>query len=326
EGGSAEDIARLAAKVADGDDLTPQQQKNIARIFEAAAGQGKLGKVTEALLGQEKFYAFYEKITDHDAKAKIAPLIAANLPETFQLARIEQCNRAAYEYLDNLVANGHLGPNAKDRTFPCDVLIVPGESPEIGPREPSRTAITENARERLDTAKKDFDDGKAAVIVVTGGCVHPESTRISEALAMRDYLISKGVPENRILVEGLARHTTTNLRNVGRMMVDHGLSRGLVVSDRVPVPLISPSQTDYIGGVLFRSAYQSAYGHDGPGEIRDEDTNMGLSDAQLQGWRDQGKNLGEDNFLGIGDRRKLFFPSPAIVRQPGGALVDPLDP
>ncbi|HEY9844448.1 MAG TPA: ElyC/SanA/YdcF family protein [Candidatus Obscuribacterales bacterium] len=331
ERGSAAEISQLLLKVADGDELTPQQQKNLARVLDTVAGRGQLGQVTEALLDKDKFYAFYDKFGS-EGKQRIAPIISANLPERFQLKQIEQLNQQTLAYLDQMVRDGNLGPRAQNREYPCDVIIVPGISADIPGDQPvtdlKTEGLTEDARKRLDTAIQDFREGKAPVIVVSGGCVHPESTRVSEALAMRDYLLSKNIPADRILVEGQARHTTTNLRNVGRMMADHGLTRGLVVSDETPRPLITTSQTFYLGSPFFTSAYQAAYGHDGPGVIKDESPTMGLPEAELTRWRHEhiGKSFGGDNTLGVGDKRKLFFPSAPIVRQPGGEIVDPLDP
>ena len=45
---------------------------------------------------------------------------------------------------------------------------------------------------------------------------------------MRDYLIERDVPADRILLEPHARHTTTNLRNAGRIMRALGLETGLL--------------------------------------------------------------------------------------------------
>ena len=51
----------------------------------------------------------------------------------------------------------------------------------------------------------------------------------NEAVLMRTELLRLGVPEERILVEPCARHTTTNLRNAGRLMLAHGLRDAWVV-------------------------------------------------------------------------------------------------
>ena len=51
---------------------------------------------------------------------------------------------------------------------------------------------------------------------VTRGCisVHPDDTPFNEAWEMRSFLLQHGVPEDMIVGDFYARHTTTNLRNV----------------------------------------------------------------------------------------------------------------
>ena len=48
---------------------------------------------------------------------------------------------------------------------------------------------------------------------------------------MRQWLIARGVDPARILVEPCARHTTTNLRNAGRMVLAAGAHEALVVTN-----------------------------------------------------------------------------------------------
>jgi hypothetical protein len=86
------------------------------------------------------------------------------------------------------------------------------------------------ARRRLDTAAADFHAGVAPWVIASGGSVHPDGTPWNEALMMRAYLIQRGVPPGRILVDPYARHSTTNLRNAGRLMRALGLTRGLIVT------------------------------------------------------------------------------------------------
>jgi hypothetical protein len=47
---------------------------------------------------------------------------------------------------------------------------------------------------------------------------------------MREYLMELGVSPSRILVDPHTRHTTTNLRNAGRFMLELGISHGLIVT------------------------------------------------------------------------------------------------
>jgi hypothetical protein len=91
-------------------------------------------------------------------------------------------------------------------------------------------------REHCDVIASRYLAGLAPFILVSGGHVHPsEQTPYAEALEMKKYLMAKyQIPENAILVDPHARHTTTNLRNVARQMMEYGIpldKPGLYSSD-----------------------------------------------------------------------------------------------
>jgi hypothetical protein len=114
--------------------------------------------------------------------------------------------------------------------FRYDFLVVPGFTP-LGARRPLTLAEIPVAQQRLELALADFQArGLAPYILVSGGSVHPSGTRNNEALMMRDFLVSRGVPPERILVDPFARHSTTNLRNAGRVMLSTRRVRALIVT------------------------------------------------------------------------------------------------
>lgn len=115
------------------------------------------------------------------------------------------------------------------RLHAYDALIIPGFTP-LHARQAMSLSQIPAARRRLDLAIQDFRGGRAPFLIVTGGSVHPSGTPYNEALMMREYLLEKGVPADRILVEPYARHSTTNLRNAGRLMLDMRLSSALIVT------------------------------------------------------------------------------------------------
>jgi hypothetical protein len=88
---------------------------------------------------------------------------------------------------------------------------------------------------RCEIAARRFKAGKAPVIIVSGGYVHPKQTPYCEAIEMKKSLIRDfGVPANAIIIEPHARHTTTNLRNAARLMVRYGMPfdhKALVITD-----------------------------------------------------------------------------------------------
>lgn len=114
------------------------------------------------------------------------------------------------------------------------LILVPGQSPEIN-YEP----LNPNAKLRLRRAVEFWRAGAAPIIVVSGGTVRPVGTDVVEAVQMKRYLMEQhGIPEDAILVEPLARHTTTNLRNTVRLMHRYGAPMdrmSLVVGNSVPL-------------------------------------------------------------------------------------------
>lgn len=144
--------------------------------------------------------------------------------------------------------------------YPFDIIIVPGYTPrngiDHGPKEkekrerkgkPDHIKIEgrKDAKQsdeenpcylhgdaiiRLQIAIADYVSGKAPLIMVSGGNVWPEGTQCYEAIMMKNMLISMGVPEDKIIVDDKARHSTTNLRNAGRYMLSHGMKKALVTT------------------------------------------------------------------------------------------------
>lgn len=125
------------------------------------------------------------------------------------------------------VAEIRANPEWKRRKF--HAILVPGFTP-LNAQRPVALEALPVAKRRLDVAVEDFRTGKAPIVVVSGGSVHPPGTPHNEALMMREYLIGKGIPSNRILVDPYAQHSTTNLRNTGRLLAPHGLNRVLIAT------------------------------------------------------------------------------------------------
>ncbi len=121
--------------------------------------------------------------------------------------------------------------------YPYSVLLVPGFGPES-----ADVRLHEKGRLRCEWAAERFHKGLAPFIIVSGGHVYPFRTPLSEAVEMRRYLIEElHVPEEAILVEPHARHTTTNIRNASRLMYRFGMPEqkpGLVVTDSAQTKMI----------------------------------------------------------------------------------------
>ena len=80
---------------------------------------------------------------------------------------------------------------------------------------------------RLNKAAEYHDKNPDAIIIVSGGQGPQED--ISEALAMKRYLMEKGVPEEKIIMEDRSTSTITNFRYSREIMENEGLSLSSVV-------------------------------------------------------------------------------------------------
>ncbi len=75
---------------------------------------------------------------------------------------------------------------------------------------------------RLDKAYEYHRKNPDALIIVSGGQGPQED--IPEALAMQRYLMGKGIPEHRIIMEDKSTSTITNFRNSYEIMKEKGMS------------------------------------------------------------------------------------------------------
>jgi hypothetical protein len=103
--------------------------------------------------------------------------------------------------------------------WPYSLILLPG----LGPSDPD-TVLTDGGKWRCDQGYERWAAGLAPFIATSGGHVHPFPTPYCEALEMKRYLMeTHGVPEDAILIDPYARHTTTNVRNVSRLVLRYGI-------------------------------------------------------------------------------------------------------
>ncbi len=107
------------------------------------------------------------------------------------------------------------------------VLLVPGYTPltATGP-----VRLHERARQRVARAVSVGRTLGIDWIIPSGGAVHPPGTPFVEAEEMAAEFIRLGWRKNRIVLEPRARHTYTNLRNAGRLMLERGWRHARVVT------------------------------------------------------------------------------------------------
>ncbi|MCA4793701.1 YdcF family protein [Myroides odoratimimus] len=115
------------------------------------------------------------------------------------------------------------------KKYEYNALIVLGDGPEN-----YRDPLGALGKLNLKLAVEQYRQGKAPFIIVSGGHVHPNRTETCEAIEMKKELIGLyNIPEEVIIVEPYARHTTTNLRNATRLMIEYGFDikqKSMIVS------------------------------------------------------------------------------------------------
>lgn len=175
----------------------------------------------------------------------------------FSLALLYMNHRdeaARYEPLaenENKKAIAHL-KNINFDTYAYSSILVLGNGPE-------------NYQDRLSAVGKlnlqlgvlEYQSKKAPILIVSGGHAHPFRTSFCEAIEMKKELMEMyKIPEENILIDPHARHTTTNLRNATRLLV---LNQ---VSITKPILVVTnSSHSSYLGNKIFAARCMSEFGY-----------------------------------------------------------------
>lgn len=126
--------------------------------------------------------------------------------------------------------------------YTYSAIMVPGAGPET-----LADAISLAGKTRCDLAVERYQKGLAPFIIVSGGYVHPFQTPYCEAIEMKKYLISHhNIPQDAIIIEPQARHTTTNFRNAERLMIRYGIP-----VTKPALCVTTKDQADYIDAANF---------------------------------------------------------------------------
>ena len=169
-----------------------------------------------------------------------------------QLSRRDEAGRhEPMEQKDNREAWLHIR-SIRWADYPYTAIVVPGAGSD-------RTTwnLSPSGRLRCEIAARRYHEKKAPLILVSGGYVHPNQTPYAEAMEMKRVLLSEfSVPEEAILVDPHARHTTTNLRNAARILYRYG-----VPFDRKAVISTDNSQSSYIESAVFTKRCANELGY-----------------------------------------------------------------
>ncbi|MHA6768838.1 YdcF family protein [Sphingobium ummariense] len=136
-------------------------------------------------------------------------------------------------------------------------MIVTGVGPEIE-GEP----LSPFGKYHLRLAARRFAQGDIAILILSGGRAHPRGTPFTEAVEMKKALIERyGVPADAIVIEPYARHTTTNLRNASRLLMQMAAPL-----DKDALIICNPVQSAYIESAKFADRNAAELGYQ-PGRV-----------------------------------------------------------
>lgn len=161
---------------------------------------------------------------------------------------------ARYEPLtenENKKAIAHL-KNINFKNYEYSSILVLGNGPE-------------NYHDRLSAVGKlnlqlgvfEYRAKRAPLLFVSGGHAHPFRAPFCEAIEMKKELMEiYNIPEENILIDPYARHTTTNLRNAIRILV-----RNQVPITKPILVVTNSSHSSYLGNKSFEARCMSEFGY-----------------------------------------------------------------
>lgn len=113
--------------------------------------------------------------------------------------------------------------HAGDELRESDVIIV------LGARVKPDGTISSSLQYRLEAALRVYEEGYAGAFIVCGAQGSDEPC--TEAQAMREYLLEKGVPEDCVFLDDQSYNTRQNIENARRIMDEQGFETALVVTN-----------------------------------------------------------------------------------------------
>jgi hypothetical protein len=178
-------------------------------------------------------------------------LFINNRDEAARFEPMDSTNRTAYNTVKK----------ADWSRYPYAAILLPGEGPE------NEWAMSPVGKYRCQLGADAYRSGKAPFIIVSGGFVHPFQTPYCEALEMKNYLVhTLGVPDDAVILEPHARHTTTNIRNANRIMLRQGFPR-----DKRVLCVSTAGQSAYILAPFFAGRCKFEMGYVPFTDLKQED-------------------------------------------------------
>ena len=144
-----------------------------------------------------------------------------------------------------------------------DAIVVLGVAQYDGRPSPQLAA-------RLDHVVTLWDDGRAPLVVTTGG--NQPGDRFTEAEASRNYLVDRGVPENVILMEDEGSTTYESLAAVADLL--DGVMPAAGNGDKVEVVVVTDPYHVYRTKLTAEEVDLSAHGSATPNSVVTGWTNL----------------------------------------------------
>lgn len=198
----------------------------------------------------------------HDLIREMMLIIERRNPQLFfeagltiadELLKINGRDEATRYPLDQLNAPAYTkASDTRWNDYPYSAILVLGEGPED-----STVPLSPHGKYRCELAATLYHRHQAPFIIVSGGHVHPKETPWAEAIEMKKYLIAQwNIPAAAVLVDPVARHTTTNFRNGARLMIKAGMPL-----DRPVIGISGESAVDYIFSQKFTTRCTKELGY-----------------------------------------------------------------
>ncbi|MCG9793538.1 YdcF family protein [Flavobacterium algicola] len=136
--------------------------------------------------------------------------------------------------------------------FDYSAILVLGNGPEN-----YNDRLSAIGKLNLQLGVLEYKTHKAPFIIVSGGYAHPFRAPFCEAIEMKKELMNVyHIPEENILIEPHARHTTTNLRNASRLLI---LNQIPITK---PILVVTNSiHSSYLGNDSFAARCMSELGY-----------------------------------------------------------------
>ncbi len=230
---------------------------------ESAKGQVFMGKILRQVYDAEDgMHLFFQP----SLALALLILEGNKRDEAIRFEPLDSTNKGPYSNI----------PHTHWKKYDFSAILVLGAGPD------DDSAISSAGRERCRQGAIAWKQHKAPFIIVSGGFVHPFQTPYCEADQMKKYLVRDlGVPEDAIIMEPQARHTTTNIRNANRILIRKRFplkKRVLCISSTLHIlmvesPLFAARCTNEMGYVPYKDMM--------PGKNKSECAYL-VSEAALQ--------------------------------------------